>query len=125
MISSREASAAPSTESGITAATGTIQNTDTADTDTSDVPADIEDTSTVTTYTAADVAAHADVSSCWSIIDGNVYDLSSWISQHPGGEQAILSLCGKDGSAIFHGQHGDAQKQADILATMKIGVFAQ
>ena len=45
-----------------------------------------------------EVAKHNNASDCWSIIDGNVYNLTSWISQHPGGQAAIKSLCGIDGS---------------------------
>lgn len=94
----------------------------------SGAPAGQQATSTTTaagSYTMAQVATHANIASCWSTIDGNVYDLTSWIPQHPGGKRAIEGLCGKDGTAAFHGQHGDAKKQADILATMKIGVLAQ
>lgn len=76
-------------------------------------------------YTLTQVAAHKDASSCWSAVNGNVYDLTAWISQHPGGERAILGICGKDGSAAFNKQHGDAKKQADILATFKIGSLSQ
>lgn len=75
--------------------------------------------------TIADVAAHASRESCWSIINGNVYDLTSWIPQHPGGERAILKLCGTDGSAAYTGQHGGAPKQAAILTGFKIGVAIQ
>lgn len=81
--------------------------------------------STEPTYTAAQVATHKDATSCWTIIDGNVYDLTQWIGKHPGGEQAIRSLCGVDGTVAFHGQHDDAKKQADILVTFKIGTLAQ
>lgn len=73
----------------------------------------------------ADVAAHASRESCWSIIDGNVYDLTSWIPQHPGGEGAILKICGTDGSAAYNGKHGGASKQAAILIGFKVGVAAQ
>jgi cytochrome b involved in lipid metabolism len=73
---------------------------------------------------ATEVATHASREDCWSIINGNVYDLTSWIPKHPGGEQAILQLCGSDGSAKFGGQHGGAPKQAAILAGFKIGVAA-
>jgi cytochrome b involved in lipid metabolism len=76
-------------------------------------------------YTAVEVATHNSQASCWSIIDNNVYDLTSWIAKHPGGAANILRLCGKDGSALFHGQHADAQKQKDIIATMKIGALAK
>ena len=108
-----------------TTATTTTATT-TTDTGIGEAPA--TDTTTGTsagTYTAAQVATHKDATSCWSIIDGNVYDLTKWIPQHPGGERAILGLCGKDGTAAFHGQHDDAKKQADILATMKIGVVTK
>ncbi|MEK7509371.1 MAG: cytochrome b5-like heme/steroid binding domain-containing protein [Patescibacteria group bacterium] len=75
--------------------------------------------------TAAEVARHSTRASCWSSINGNVYDLTSWIPKHPGGEQAILQLCGTDGSAKFNKQHGGAAKQAAVLTGFKIGVLMQ
>lgn len=69
----------------------------------------------------AGVAKHADATSCWSIINGGVYDLTSWMPRHPGGEEAILKLCGKDGSEAFNRQHGGAAVQAQALAGFKIG----
>lgn len=75
--------------------------------------------------TGATVAEHNSRESCWSSINGNVYDLTSWIPQHPGGEQAILQLCGKDGSAKFNGMHGGSATQENILAGFKIGVLVQ
>jgi len=76
------------------------------------------------TYTAAQIAAHDTAGSCWSSINGNVYDLTSWINQHPGGEGAILSICGKDGTSAFEDQHGNQSRPNDILATFKIGTLA-
>lgn len=75
--------------------------------------------------TAAEVAKHNSSASCWSTINGNVYDLTSWIPNHPGGQQAILQLCGTNGSAKFNGQHGGATLQLKTLAGFKIGVAAQ
>jgi cytochrome b involved in lipid metabolism len=72
-------------------------------------------------YTLAQVATHKDSASCWTAINGGVYDLTSWISQHPGGEGAILSICGKDGSAAFNAQHGGQSRPEQELATFKIG----
>ncbi|MCE9644294.1 cytochrome b5 domain-containing protein [Candidatus Parcubacteria bacterium] len=77
------------------------------------------------TYTLADVATHAAKESCWSAIDGGVYDLTAWISQHPGGERNILKICGKDGSAAFNGQHGSQAQPNDVLAAFKIGTLVQ
>lgn len=99
---------------------GTGTNTDQGMPDTG-----VTGTVSLTTYAMANVAIHKDAASCWTVIDNFVYDLTAWISQHPGGERAILSICGKDGTAAFRGQHDNAKKQADILATFKIGALAQ
>lgn len=76
----------------------------------------------VSTITSAQVATHNTRESCWSTINGNVYDLTSWVPKHPGGEKAILQLCGVNGSDKFNGKHGGAVKQAGILLGFKIGV---
>ena len=77
-----------------------------------------------TVYTKSDVGGHANASSCWTIIDSGVYDFTAWASQHPGGAQAILSFCGKDGTMAFRAQHGTAQREEDILASFRIGEIA-
>ena len=74
------------------------------------------------TFTVAQVATHNSGASCYTIIRSNVYDLTSWIRQHPGGPGAVLGLCGKDGTAAFEGQHDGKPQQENILATFKIGV---
>lgn len=84
---------------------------------TGDVPTD--------KYTLSVVATHNSQLSCWTTINGGVYDVTSWIGQHPGGEQAILGLCGKDGSAAFNGQHGGEKRPASELASFKIGTLVQ
>lgn len=76
------------------------------------------------TYTLADVAGHATQASCWTAINGKVYDVTSWISKHPGGARAILGLCGKDGSSAFNGQHGGQARPASELATFIIGTLS-
>ena len=69
----------------------------------------------VVLYTKATVATHSGESSCWSIINGNIYDLTSFVSNHPGGDRNILKICGKDGTAAFEGQHGgDSRPEATL-----------
>lgn len=77
------------------------------------------------TYTMTQVATHASASSCWSVINGGVYDLTSWIGQHPGGSKAILGICGKDGSSAFNDQHGGQRRPANELTGFKIGALAK
>jgi uncharacterized membrane protein len=76
------------------------------------------------TYTLADLKKHATAASCWSAINGNVYDLTKWINRHPGGANVIKGLCGRDGTAGFNGQHGGQSRPASELAAFKIGKFA-
>ena len=73
----------------------------------------------------AQVTLHNSRSSCWSAINGGVYDLTSWIPNHPGGESTILSICGKDGSSAYGNQHGNSLKTAKMLVGFKIGTLAQ
>jgi len=76
------------------------------------------------TYTLAQVATHTDASSCWSAINGGVYDLTSWVVQHPGGSEAILRICGTDGSTAFNNQHGSSRRVTAMLQQFKIGDLA-
>lgn len=75
------------------------------------------------TYTVADVTTHKDATSCWSSINGKVYDLTSWIDQHPGGSDKILSICGIDGSSAFNDQHGEERRPENELAGFLIGTL--
>jgi len=74
-------------------------------------------------YSPAEVATHADATSCWASIDGSVYDLTEWINAHPGGPQRILALCGTDASAAFAAQHDSQPKPADQLTQFRIGLL--
>jgi hypothetical protein len=74
-------------------------------------------------YTMTQVRQHASAASCWSAVNGSVYDLTSWINQHPGGSEAILGLCGRDGSATFNDQHGGQRRPANELAGFRIGAL--
>lgn len=75
----------------------------------------------VSGYSMSEVAVHSSESSCWSVVNGIVYDLTSYVSKHPGGSRNILKICGKDGSSMFEGQHGGDSKPEKILASYKIG----
>ncbi len=75
-------------------------------------------------YTSSDLQKHSDLTSCWSVVNGEVYDLTRWINAHPGGKSAITSICGRDGSSAFNGQHSGAVSPLRELAKYKIGNFS-
>ena len=71
--------------------------------------------------TSEEVLKHATGQDCWSVINGQVYDLTSYVNEHPGGAALISAICGQDGSAAFSGQHAGASKPANILAAFALG----
>ncbi|MGV8846426.1 cytochrome b5 domain-containing protein [Tessaracoccus sp.] len=75
--------------------------------------------------TQADVQQHATAASCWSVVDAQVYDLTTWIPQHPGGAEVIKALCGRDGSAAFHNEHASQKEPGATLAEFRIGALTQ
>ena len=76
---------------------------------------------TIVGYTMEEVAENSAIDSCWVAIDGGVYDLTMWIKSHPGGEAAILQLCGADGTQMFLGQHGGQARPSSTLDDYYIG----
>ena len=76
-------------------------------------------------YTMAKVKENNSASSCWSIISGNVYDLTKWISSHPGGRSAITGICGRDGTSTFNGKHRGDGGPASILSGYLLGPLAK
>jgi cytochrome b involved in lipid metabolism len=77
-----------------------------------------------TALTSEEVLKHSTGQDCWSVINGEVYDLTSYVSEHPGGADLINAICGKDGSAAFSGEHAGASKPESILAAFALGPLA-
>ncbi|SCU81593.1 LANO_0B03642g1_1 [Lachancea nothofagi CBS 11611] len=49
----------------------------------------------------ADLATHSTKEDCWIAIHGKVYNVSGYLSKHPGGSQVILKLAGRDATVQF------------------------
>lgn len=64
-----------------------------------------------------EVMSHNKINDCWIVIDGNVYDVTMFLSQHPGGVARIMEFAGKDATAKFHQMHSSAtlEKMKDHL----------
>ncbi|CAN5293777.1 hypothetical protein BH10PAT1_BH10PAT1_3480 [soil metagenome] len=74
-------------------------------------------------YSKSDIAKHPDSNSCWTSINGKIYNLTSLVGTHSGGRSNILLVCGKDGSAVFNKRHGDETEPISDLQTYKIGIL--
>ena len=77
------------------------------------------------TFTMTEISSHKDGASCYSAINGQVYDLTAWVNMHPGGKGPILSICGNDGTEKFMNKHKGGAKFMTILGRFKIGTLVQ
>jgi cytochrome b involved in lipid metabolism len=71
--------------------------------------------------TLDEVKKHNSADDCWSIIDGNVYDLTNWVESHPGGNERITAICGKDGTSSFLGKHSNSNSAKSQLNRFELG----
>lgn len=55
--------------------------------------------------TAEEVAAHNSRESCWIVVHGNVYDVTEFLDEHPGGSKIILKYAGKDATQEYDPIH--------------------
>lgn len=71
------------------------------------------------TYNKAEVASHNKRADCWIIIKDKVYDVTSYVEEHPGGD-AIMDHAGDDSTKGFYGpQH--ATRVFDMIEDFYIG----
>jgi cytochrome b involved in lipid metabolism len=48
---------------------------------------------------------HNTESSCWIALHGVVYDVTNWLSNHPGGKDLLLASAGRDATQLFEMYH--------------------
>ncbi|KAJ5673362.1 hypothetical protein N7507_002489 [Penicillium longicatenatum] len=56
-------------------------------------------------YTLEDVAKHNKDGDLWVIIDGKVFDLTTYMNTHPGGKQVLLKHGGLDATRKYQKYH--------------------
>ncbi len=88
-------------------------------------PALIETQSAAAVLSVEMVAANSTPESCWTIVNGQVYNLTEWIARHPGGSRTIEGMCGRDATADFERQHSGEGQPASSLAAYLIGELGQ
>lgn len=73
-------------------------------------------------FTVSEVSKHNSRNNCYLIINNKVYNVSPYISYHPGGSEAIISRCGKDVTKIFTRIHSN--RAWDLLKKYRIGIIS-
>ncbi|PWW72563.1 hypothetical protein C7212DRAFT_359964 [Tuber magnatum] len=70
---------------------------------------------------AKEVAKHNTSSSCWVIIHNTVYDVTDFLSSHPGGTKAILSLAGQDATEEYDPIHPPGTLEESLEGSQILG----
>ncbi|KAH9826904.1 cytochrome b5 [Teratosphaeria destructans] len=66
------------------------------------------------TYTYSDVSEHTTKKDVWMVIHDKVYDASSFVDEHPGGEEVLLDVGGQDATEAFE-DVGHSDEAREIL----------
>ncbi|ANB15509.1 Cyb5p [Sugiyamaella lignohabitans] len=68
----------------------------------------------------AEVSKHTKQDDMWVVINGKVYDVSKFVDEHPGGEEVISDVAGKDCTREFE-DVGHSEDAVEILERLFVG----
>nr|KJB79810.1 hypothetical protein B456_013G095300 [Gossypium raimondii] len=77
-------------------------------------------------YTMQEASQHNTKDDCWIVIDGKclhplqVYDVTSYLDEHPGGDDVVLESTGKDATDDFE-DAGHSKSAKELLQSFCIG----
>ena len=75
--------------------------------------------------TMDEIAKHNSEGDLWVIIEGAVYDLTTFLPDHPGGKKAIMLFAGKDATEEFNMLHPPNVLKKYLSPDAKIGTVAR
>ncbi|KXS12594.1 putative acyl-CoA dehydrogenase [Gonapodya prolifera JEL478] len=75
-------------------------------------------------FTASEVSQHSSPSDAWIIIDSEVFDVTKFADEHPGGKKILLKVAGKDASKEFRQFHNVNVVLNQYGAKLRIGKVA-
>lgn len=71
-------------------------------------------------YTIDEVARHNHAQDLWLVMHGEVYDITKFLTEHPGGEEVLLQLAGQDATECFDSV-GHSEEAINLRKNFKIG----
>ena len=73
-------------------------------------------------FTAEEVLKHNKSSDCYLIIEGNVYNVTKFLDEHPGGDEVMLEQAGQDSTEAFI-EIGHSDDARGLLKNMLVGTL--
>lgn len=72
----------------------------------------------------SELAKHNSETDCWVVYQGKIYDLTSWLTRHPGGVRTISPYCGTQGfEQAFINKHGNTKTSLFLKVAQLMGDF--
>jgi len=75
-----------------------------------------------------EIATHNKKEDCWLVIETYVYDITDFVSKHPGGE-IILTACGTDATAKFNNRPTTGTSHSSLarkmLQSLRLGSLSE
>ncbi|KAL6905889.1 hypothetical protein ACP4OV_003490 [Aristida adscensionis] len=72
-------------------------------------------------FSASDLALHASRNDCWILIHGKVYDVTSFLEDHPGGEDVLLHASASGDATEAFEEVGHSTSAISMMDTYLIG----
>ncbi|KAF2494488.1 cytochrome b5 [Lophium mytilinum] len=73
-------------------------------------------------FTYSDVSAHSTKKDLYLVIHDKVYNTSSFVDEHPGGEEVLLDVGGQDATEAFE-DVGHSDEAREILDGLLVGTL--
>jgi len=77
-------------------------------------------TNTLKSYKLSEISTHDKESDLWIILDDKIYNVTEFRLEHPGGQEPIMQLAGKDATTTFE-EVGHSQLAKDLAVEYIVG----
>ncbi|KAJ7727840.1 FMN-dependent dehydrogenase-domain-containing protein [Mycena maculata] len=67
------------------------------------------------------VSQHSSPASCWVILKNNVYDVTDFLQEHPGGAKIILKYAGRDATSAYEPIHPPDALEKNLPSSKHLG----
>ncbi|KAL4399763.1 cytochrome-b5 reductase [Malassezia pachydermatis] len=79
---------------------------------------------TLLRVTPSELKKHNTKEDAWTALQGKVYNITPYLRFHPGGQDTLMRVAGRDGTRLFFNTHAWVNIDA-IIDTAMVGIYVQ